>query len=121
MTNEQKFRTADERFEACVEFLKNHKEYDEVPFIKAVFRWLALEAEEETENCPFCGGEMVGRFNSFGPSIWSGQCARGYEPKDKVVGVWTGECEFCGKRKPLTSLCNDWRKKGADNASKYNR
>lgn len=45
------------------------------------------------------------------------KCAKalGYVMKDKVVGVWIGECEFCGKRKPLTSLCHDWRKKGADN------
>lgn len=60
MTNEEKFKTVDERFEACVEFLKNHKEYDKVPYVEAVLRWLALEAEEEKpEPCPFCGGKCV--------------------------------------------------------------
>lgn len=29
------------------------------------------------------------------------------EPMNKVVGVWTGECDFCGKVKALTSLQND--------------
>lgn len=40
------------------------------------------------------------------------ECAErmGWKPKDKVVGVWIGECEFCGERKPLTSLHHDWRK-----------
>ena len=36
----------------------------------------------------------------------------GYEPDDKCVGIWVANCDFCGKRKPLTSLSNDWHKKG---------
>lgn len=42
------------------------------------------------------------------------ECARrmGWQPKDKVVGTWTGKCDFCGEFKPLTSLHHDWRKKG---------
>lgn len=41
------------------------------------------------------------------------ECAvkMGYEPDDKMVGVWVANCDFCGKRKRLTSLSNDWHKK----------
>ncbi len=40
------------------------------------------------------------------------ECATkmGYVLKGKQVGVWMGECDFCGKRKALTSLGHDWRK-----------
>ena len=39
-------------------------------------------------------------------------CARnmGWKPKDKVVGVWPGKCDVCGKKRPLTSLHHDWVK-----------
>lgn len=45
------------------------------------------------------------------------ECAErmGYEPSKSVVGVWMGDCEFCGECKPLTSLSHDWRKKGSNN------
>lgn len=38
------------------------------------------------------------------------ECAQrmGWKPKRKVVGRWVGECDFCGERKPLTSLHHDW-------------
>ena len=41
-------------------------------------------------------------------------CARrmGYEPEDRTSGVWIGTCDWCGERMPLTSLYDDWRKKG---------
>lgn len=41
------------------------------------------------------------------------ECAErmGYEPRKKIVGVWSGECEFCGKVAALTSLAHDWKKK----------
>lgn len=37
-------------------------------------------------------------------------CARsaGFVRKDKVVGVWEGECEICHKHKPCTDLWHDW-------------
>ena len=40
------------------------------------------------------------------------ECAirMGWTPKDKMVGVWQGKCEFCGRNKPLTSLHHDWRR-----------
>ena len=39
-------------------------------------------------------------------------CARnmGWKPKDKVVGVWPGKCDVCGKNRSLTSLHHDWEK-----------
>lgn len=39
-------------------------------------------------------------------------CARkmGWKPKNKVVGVWQGKCDFCGKTTGLTSLHHDWYK-----------
>lgn len=40
------------------------------------------------------------------------ECATnlGYKPKDKVVGVWPGKCDVCGKKRSLTSLHHDWEK-----------
>lgn len=37
-------------------------------------------------------------------------CARkaGFTPKNKVVGVWTGECGICHEQKPCTNLWHDW-------------
>lgn len=41
------------------------------------------------------------------------ECAdrMGYEPKNKIVGAWVGECDFCGKRKSLMSLWHDFKKR----------
>jgi hypothetical protein len=38
------------------------------------------------------------------------KCAQsiGFVPKDKVVGVWMGECELCHEFKPCTNLWHDW-------------
>ena len=38
------------------------------------------------------------------------ECATsaGFVPKDKVVGVWIGECGICHKSKPCTDLHHDW-------------
>lgn len=42
------------------------------------------------------------------------ECARkmGWKPKNKVVGMWVGKCDWCGEIGPLTSLLYDWTKKG---------
>ena len=67
MTNEQKYKTPEERDNAFNEWcfnrdcescnLKAHNGFD--CGARCRFYWLALEAEEEekTEPCPFCGGE----------------------------------------------------------------
>lgn len=41
---------------------------------------------------------------------WKCAVDMGYTPVKKVVGVWQGKCDFCGKKKSLTSLSHDWRK-----------
>ena len=59
MTNEQKYKTAEERFNAF------HKKCgscgvticDRIKVINCLNNWLALEAEEKPEPCPFCNGE----------------------------------------------------------------
>lgn len=45
------------------------------------------------------------------------ECAisMGYEPDDKSVGMLVAKCDFCGKKKWLTSLSNDWHKKEVSN------
>ena len=40
--------------------------------------------------------------------------AAGFTQKNKIVGVWVGECDFCGKVAALTSLAHDWEKKEED-------
>ena len=92
MTNEEKYKTAEERVKAFSMFCENQGKCASCPAFGRIgnchFNWIALEAEEEKPMpCPFCGGEMVGRFNSFGPSIWSGQCACGYKTKDFLTNV----------------------------------
>ncbi len=34
--------------------------------------------------------------------------AAGFMPKDKIVGVWMGECGICHEKKPCTDLHHDW-------------
>ena len=56
MTNEQKYKTAEERVKAFL----SHREASSIANVIAneFAHWLALEAEEEPEPnpCPFCGG-----------------------------------------------------------------
>lgn len=37
-------------------------------------------------------------------------CARahGAKPKDKIVGVWQGNCAVCGQTTSLTAASHDW-------------
>ena len=65
MTNEQKYKTPEERNHACSEWCFNRdckscklKAHNFDGDSECRFYWLALEAEEEKpEPCPFCGGE----------------------------------------------------------------
>ena len=53
-TNEQKYKTAEERVKA---FLSQREVSSIATVIANDFaHWLALEAEEKPEPCPFCGG-----------------------------------------------------------------
>lgn len=65
MTNEQKYKTAEERVKAFHGYCRSHKtrcedcplkqfQADETCVCFAY--WLALEAEEKPELCPFCDG-----------------------------------------------------------------
>ena len=65
MTNEQKYKTADERNRAFNEWCFNRdcescklRSHNSLGGVGCRFYWLALEAEEdeEPEPCPFCGG-----------------------------------------------------------------
>ena len=54
MTNEQKYKTAEERVK---EFLSQREVSSIATVVANEFaHWLALEVEEEPEPCPFCGG-----------------------------------------------------------------
>lgn len=64
MTNEEKFKTPEERYEAFGRFCRENncnKGCNNCPVSSmrggCRFAWLALEAEEELLPCPFCGGK----------------------------------------------------------------
>lgn len=85
MTNEQKYKTAEERFNAF------HKKCgscgvticDRIKVINCLNNWLALKAEEKPEPCPFCGKEVVVGFSE---NIH----------KEKYRQVWCSDGERCG-------------------------
>ena len=67
MTNEEKYKTTEERMDAFDAFCDQYKTCKDCHLFTVirhggrsgcVFNWLALEAEEEKPlPCPFCGGE----------------------------------------------------------------
>ena len=65
MTNEEKYKTPNERIEAFLEFCTKKKcdkcecsKQEKKGISLCEFVWLTLEAEEEKLlRCPFCGGE----------------------------------------------------------------
>lgn len=70
MTNEEKYKTVEERAKAFDIFCRHQGKCASCPVFGGIgnchFRWLALEAEDEQpENCPFCGGkcEVIGAVN----------------------------------------------------------
>ena len=68
MTNEQKFKTPEERIDAFKRYCAQ-RVCDDCQAYKihhcpdgrmgCIVRWLSLEAEEELLPCPFCGGDAV--------------------------------------------------------------
>lgn len=71
MTNEEKYNTPEERYNAFSNYCRNHK-CGCCPMMnmgtshECAFYWLALEAEEEKPMpCPFCGAkcEVIGAIN----------------------------------------------------------
>ena len=82
MTNEQKYKTPEERDSAFNEWcfnrdcescnLKAHNGFD--VGARCRFYWLALEAEEEKpEPCPFCGNKYLA-ITKDGNNLWSVSC-----------------------------------------------
>lgn len=70
MTNEEKYKTMEERAKAFSMFCENQDRCTSYPAHNTIgccyFRWLAFEAEEEQpEPCPFCGAkcEVTGAIN----------------------------------------------------------
>lgn len=63
MTNEQKFKTPEERNKAFHRYCKSVNDCSacplgRMPMLRCTFAWLALEAEEDKPlPCPFCGSE----------------------------------------------------------------
>ena len=68
ITNEQKYKTAEERVKAFGEFCDNNeckegcaalcnRDPDKIMSCDCMAYWLALEAEEKPDPCPFCGGD----------------------------------------------------------------
>lgn len=94
MTNEQKYKTPEERQEAFKTFCESQR-HDNMPCSKCCelrnykgnasceYVWLTLEAEEEEPlPCPFCGGDSIDIFETdFGRS------------EDPYFAV---KCESCG-------------------------
>lgn len=102
MTNEEKYKTPEERHEAfgrfCREYHNCGKGCNNCPASSkrggCRFAWLALEAEEELLPCPFCGGEAESQsIPSFRNSHFV-RCkiclssVRGYDTKDNAIAAW---------------------------------
>ena len=70
MTNEEKYKTVEERAKAFSMFCKNQGKCASCPVFGKIgnchFNWLAFEVDEERpEPCPFCGAkcEVIGAIN----------------------------------------------------------
>ena len=85
MTNEQKYKTTDERIKAFDDFCKgqgdrcNHCEIARKRISisrrsECVVYWLALEAEEKIEPCFYCGNKHLA-ITKDGNNLWSVSCA----------------------------------------------
>lgn len=89
MTNEQKFKTPEERTSAFGKFCRfpyccDCQAKNGGPNKTCVFNWLALEAEEENpKNCPFCGSDNI--------DIFETDFGRSEEPYQFAV-----KCKSCG-------------------------
>ena len=80
MTNEQKYKTKEERVSKFQRFCDKQEGCtkcaavnDEGTKSSCAFHWLALEVEEEPEPCPFCGGKHL-FVNINGNNFWYVSC-----------------------------------------------
>lgn len=82
MTNEQKFKTPEERNKAFHRYCKSVNDCSacplgRMPMLRCTFAWLALESEEEKPlPCPSCRGEavIVHPWTSAGSSVMCKKC-----------------------------------------------
>lgn len=105
MTNEEKYKTIDDRVYAFRKYcrdkgtchgcaLNETRVSRTICVDRCILNWLALEAEEELLACPFCGGDAEIEFiPSFRNSHFV-RCkiclssVRGYDTKDKAIAAW---------------------------------
>lgn len=100
MTNGEKFKTADERYDEFGKFCKKRdcehcpckaKIHGSVP--KCLLEWLDLEYKEELKPCPFCGGEAMERKSNKLYYVFCKNCSVKTVDsitKDAAIEAWNG-------------------------------
>lgn len=101
MTNEEKFKTVEERSEAFQCFCRSAGGCvscaisNALPGFRCLFEWLALEAEEKPLPCPFCGGDAKSEFMPLlENSYYYVRCkicrssTRSCKTKDEAIAAW---------------------------------
>lgn len=105
MTNEEKYKTPEEREKAFHEFCCKKLDCSvcEARYgatakyfgrDHCVLRWLYMKAEEELLTCPFCGGDAKIEFIPSFRNSYFVRCkiclssVRGYDTRDKAVAAW---------------------------------
>lgn len=105
MTNEQKYKTTEERNDAFNEWCFNRdcescklKAHNFDGGAGCRFYWLALEAQEEKiEPCPYCGNKYLA-ITKDGNNLWSVSCTaclyglRHCENRDTAISVHNSVC-----------------------------
>lgn len=104
MTNEEKYKTTDDRVYAfrkhcrdkgtCRDCALNETGVSRTICVdRCILNWLALEAKEEKPlNCPFCGGEA--KATRLGDKEFSVRCdgcfveTDAYDTKDDAIAAW---------------------------------
>lgn len=104
MTNEEKYKTPEERQEAFETFCESQR-FDNMPCSKCCeirnnkskasceYIWLALEAEEDKPlTCPFCGADgIITEVKGGGFKVFCVEClsmSSAYTTKDKAIAAW---------------------------------
>lgn len=101
MTNEEKYKTPQERDTAFEIFCNGHCCDDKCPChhekdVNCSFLWLSLEAEEEKIiPCPFCGGESVAYYDEdlMGHIVFCLECKTRSglcKTKANAIAKWNG-------------------------------
>lgn len=98
MTNEEKYKTAEERSEKFDDFCKSYKKCYDCPCYNinhyyCRFVWLSLDAESEPESkpvapCPFCGGENLIRHRTFVSCVDCRACGPQGDNEKDAVAQW---------------------------------